>query len=764
MASPLRALALLALALLLAPPALSADVVRVLWFAGSRGKVTTPTCLNASYNDIPSWAVKAASLRALPPDERRVIIDSGAHFGTNPFCDFLLRGDEAHQEELVRRLRAYEPDLQLLGHDDFLIHDPSQRARQHQAYAAADRKAHAVNVRCAKPEVCGFVDPEPFVWERGGDRVGFIPVTLQRIVGTVPTANLDGVSIKPMGPRLVREAAEALRARGVTHLVLMARVGAATDRYRALQDILHEVPELDLALVDSGGPTLLTGTDADARVRFINLDASPTHAIELEMEIGDRLEVRSVRPFQLPAPPDEAGAPFMSDFCGQWLQPLTPDAPSASFWRPEAFVRYMLEVLRVETSSEISIWNRAAFRTTFLRSMPEPILTRGLLRGVYPFENKAVVLLVTGAALKGALSKADLTNPLDSRVRVVGASSAKDGGFLINGIALKEARVYRIVTNDFLFNGGDGLMDDSFREAALSRRDGAAVRGLLERFFEARRYTSFTEGVTPGRFPDAARRPRWTFRGATVLGLDHAMTRNPDEYEESQLSKGDLVQLGAQVELSAAMETIHHRLKNYLSGRYKKSGSGWAAIKEVEDQLVLENTYEWTGFRRLLSSKPAIWLPSPYLRSRLETELEAHADADFHHLQWTGSSGANWQLFEELSAYVGYATSRELLDDDGAFARGLSFGYVLEPWTIARSGGRDIELTSRFDVSYAGLEDTPRVRGLGNLALSVPILGPLSLSARYDVFFFQRSGEGLAYYHTTSLGLKVDIRNVLQRY
>jgi hypothetical protein len=762
MTSSLRALALLALSLI--PASLSADTLRVLWFAGSRGKVTTPTCLSADYNEIPSWAVKAASLGALPPDPRRVVIDSGAHFGTNPFCGFLLRGDEARQGDLVRRLRAYEPDLLLLGHDDFLIHDPAQRARQQRAYTAAGRKAHAVNVRCTKPEVCGFVAPEAFVWEQGADRVGFIPVTLQRIVGTVPAANLDGVSIQAMSARVVREVAKALSARGVTHLVLVARVGAATDRYRALQDILHEVPELDLALVDSGGPTLLTGRDADARVRFVNLDASPTGAIELEMALGDRLEVRSAQPFELPGPQDEAAAPFMDEFCGQWRQPLTPDAPDPSFWEPETFVRYMLEVLRVETASELSIWNRAAFRTTFLRSMSEPILTRGLLRGVYPFQNRAVVLLVTGAALKGALGRADLTHPLDSRVRVVGASRAKDGSFLINGVALKEARVYRIVTNDFLFHGGDGLMDDSFREAALSRREGTAVRGLLERFFEARRYASFTEGVTPGRFPDAARRPRWTFRGATVLGLDHAMTSNPDAYQESQLSKGDLVQLGAQIELSAGMETLHHRLKNYLAGRYKKSGSDWDAIEEVEDQVVLENTYEWTGFRRLLSNQPAVWLPSPYLRSRLETELEARADADHHHLQWTGSSGANWQLFEELSAYVGYASSRELLDDRASFAHGLSFGYVLEPWTVTRSGGRDIELTSRFDATYAGLEDKPRVRGVGNVALSVPILGPLSLSARYDVFLFQRQGEGLAYYHTTSLGLKVDMRNVFLQY
>ena len=223
-----------------------------------------------------------------------------------------------------------------------------------------------------------------------------------------------------------------------------------------------------------------------------------------------------------------------------------------------------------------------------------------------------------------------------------------------------------------------------------------------------------------------------------------------------------MIQFRGQVEVHADVETLQHRVRNLLSARYKTNGIDASQLKEVEDQVVLENSYSWSGFARLWSDKPSAWLPSPFVKSRLETEFERAPEAAYRHLQWTGSLGWTWSLFDTLSAYLGYAATREVLDDEGAFHYGFSAGYELQPWALFRAGRFAVELSSRFDLTYTELSETPLLRGYGFAALAVPILGPLALSARHDLFLLQRSGQALAASQTSSLGLSLDLRNIFQ--
>jgi len=253
-----------------------------------------------------------------------------------------------------------------------------------------------------------------------------------------------------------------------------------------------------------------------------------------------------------------------------------------------------------------------------------------------------------------------------------------------------------------------------------------------------------------------------TMRAALGVLVNSTTTSNRAGYTESQLTLGDLIQVGETAEASLNVENPNQRLRNFLSARYFTTGAELGDLKKVEDQVVLDNTYELLAFRQWLSQAPSWILPSPFVRSRLETEFERSPGVPYHHLQWTGSAGFTWDLVKPFTVFLGYAATRELLDDAARFQHGLTVSYLLDSWVLYRQGPRKIELVSRFDGTFAGLESTPWFRGLGSTALNLTLIGPLHLNVRYDFFVFRRSGELWGYSHVASLGLSVEMQHVRQ--
>jgi hypothetical protein len=497
-------------------------------------------------------------------------------------------------------------------------------------------------------------------------------------------------------------------------------------------------------------------------VRLVNLEGTRGAGLVLHLGLLDGLEVLDVAPLKVgPDAPARGGLP--ARFCERWQVPLTPAVPEPAFWEPERFTAWLLEVLRYETRSEIAVLQRHAVRGGFLRRFDGAGLTRGLFHGALPDADQAVVVRVDGKALAGMLDRLVPLTADRRGVRLTGVERRADG-YWINGRKLEDARPYRVMLTDFLLEGGDGLLPASFAGAVKSRRDLGAVRDVVIGFLESGRDREVGDGrIAADAFPDPAYRPLWALSATAGLYGQHVSTWNPAAYDQAQLTRSDLLQVSGSVEAHADMTTLSHAWKNLALLRYGKSGTNWSALSRIDDLAVLENTYEGRWFPRLIQDPPSWWLPSPFVRSRLEGEMDPSRSEPYRHLQWTGSGGWNWQLAIPLSVYLGYAASRELLEPHGRFAHGLSFGYALTPWTLSSEGARKVQLTSRFDGTWAGLGGTPYFRGLGSTSLDVTLLGPLSLSLRYDLFTYREGGGAFGYNHAASVGLKVEALDVVQQ-
>lgn len=741
---------------------LFAEPLTLVWFRGSAGALDPPPCMPDGRADRPGWVDKARALATLPPSPSRVVIDHGPTLGADPYLNDLLADPADGHAELRRLLATFSPDLALPGQQDFVPGGETERTALDRMLAQVPWKARALNVACADHALCPHLSAEPFVWTGPAGRVAFLPVVLEEVAGRVRPEALAGITFGPVDASLVRRTTARLKAQGVERFVLVARVGEGADQLARVNEILEAVPEIGLALVDGGGRATLTSRDERGRTRLINLEGARTGALLVRLALLDGLEVLEVAPLKVvPDAPPRGGLPVR--FCERWQVPLTSTVPDPSFWEPERFVAWLLEVLRHETGAEVAVLHRRALRAGFLKRYDGAGLTRGLFHGALPFADEAVRVRVDGKALAALLDRLapSTTDRLGTRLAGV---ERRDGRTYVNGRKLDETRPYRVVLPDYLLEGGDGLVPASFAQAASARVAFGPIRDVIIGFLEAGRDREVGDGrIRPESFPDPAFRPLWTLAATAGLYAQHVATWNRAAYEESQLTRSDLLQVSGNVEARADLTTVQHALRNLASVRYGKSGAGWSHLSEVEDLAVLEDTYEGLWFPRLFSDAPSWALPSPYVRSRLEGETDVAAAAPYRHLQWTGSGGVNWQLTGALAVYVGYAASREVLDPAGRFAHGVGFGYALTPWELRREGAHKVQLTSRFDATWAGFGATPFFRGLGSTSLDVTLLGPLSLSLRYDLFLYQRGDAAVGYNHGASVGLKVEALEVIQQ-
>lgn len=106
------------------------------------------------------------------------------------------------------------------------------------------------------------------------------------------------------------------------------------------------------------------------------------------------------------------------------------------------------------TPVDLSIVNKGGIRT----NLPQGDITQGRIMQIFPFDNKTVVIELSGADLLDALNvmAGRGGDGVSREVKaVIDGATHKCTGVTISGKPLDETRIYRVATIDYLANGGD---------------------------------------------------------------------------------------------------------------------------------------------------------------------------------------------------------------------------------------------------------------------------------------------------------------------
>jgi 2',3'-cyclic-nucleotide 2'-phosphodiesterase (5'-nucleotidase family) len=329
---------------------------------------------------------------------------------------------------------------------------------------------------------------------RGPLRIGVIGLASVLTARTTATRNVVGLQFVAPGP-IVDSLARRLRARGAHYVIVLAHDGAFCDRGGAAScrgeiiQFAQSIHEPIDAIVSGHTHTLVNTTIAGVPVVQAFSSGTAIDVIDLGPDTTTH-EVRNVLADSLP--PDPAVARMVRDAVAR-VAPIA-NRPIATIAEPlEArgsqypLGNLIADAMREAGQGDVAIMNNGGIRT----GLRAGTATYGALFEVQPFANLLYRITVTGATLRAYLER--LVARQEPRVHVSGitmtydstaAPGARLGSVtLAGGAPIDTAAQYRVILNDFMALGGEGLgfTSGAIRTEPLSVVDLDALIAYLRR-------------------------------------------------------------------------------------------------------------------------------------------------------------------------------------------------------------------------------------------------------------------------------------------
>ena len=367
---------------------------------------------------------------------------------------------------MVALLNEFPPDVFVPGNHEFDFGKEVYAQRR----AEAKFPFFAANLRDAQGQpLPGHQDRT--MLDVNGVKIGIVGIGLQA------TGNVSSAGDLQFLPEIetLRAQAKALRAEGADLVVAVTHTDRPVDfqiMEARIVDVLLTGHDHDLRVVYDGH-TVMVESGEDAHY-VTALDVDVTMKTEAGVRRADwRPSFRIVNTADVTPDPAVAAkvkeyedylARVSSEPIGRTVSGL--DTRSASVRSHETgFGNLVADALREVLKADVAIVNGGAIRGN--RMYPAgTVLTPREIRTELPFSNKAVLISLRGSDLRAALENGFSTMgnpsgrfPQVSGLRLEVNADAPAGSRItsieVNGEPLKDDRVYRVATVDFLARGGD---------------------------------------------------------------------------------------------------------------------------------------------------------------------------------------------------------------------------------------------------------------------------------------------------------------------
>jgi 2',3'-cyclic-nucleotide 2'-phosphodiesterase (5'-nucleotidase family) len=474
---------------------------------------------------------------------RVVLVDSGDVFqGT-------LESDEDEGETVIRAYRELGYHAVAIGNHEFDFGPvgPAAFPRSPADDPRGALKARALQARGAFPLLVANLteDGRPLAWENvfpstlvrlaGGLLVGIVGVTTERIARAALAANFRGLAVTPAAQAIEREA-RALRRRGAQIVVVAAHAGTSCQSFEAPEDLSSCSVDAEIFDIARALPRGLVDVIAGGhshggvahRVNGIPVVEAYAHGqafarVDLLWDPKQRkvVESRLHPPTPLRSAAHYEGRPVEED--PLVLKIVAAASRKALARRRQALGVEIREPFRLHHDRESALGNLVAslmleavprgqaalIQAGGIRaSLPRGPLDYGALYEALPFQNRLVVVTLSGKALRD-LFRVNLT----SRRSIYSVAGLRvraqcQGGQLVVEVSLEprgspapvplgdDVRVPVVVT-DFLAAGGDGFPEHPM---AVPVDEPSTLREAVAQRLRARGGTmSPAEWLDPGR-------------------------------------------------------------------------------------------------------------------------------------------------------------------------------------------------------------------------------------------------------------------------
>ncbi|MEO7332249.1 MAG: bifunctional UDP-sugar hydrolase/5'-nucleotidase [Minicystis sp.] len=374
------------------------------------------------------------------PDAHTILLSGGdnytgpaisSYFGGTPMAEAMAAMGYA-----ASALGNHELDF---GRAQFV----QNRARAHLLYLAA-------NVRVTDPALASEMTLPGFALiERRGVKIGVVGLATEETLTTAMASRFDGVAIDPAEVALARVVPEAWAA-GADAVVLIAhecpdKLAPILARHGdfqltfALGAHCHRVEERragEVPVISSGWRlehyVRLRLTIDPARARYARVLAAEPQVVEVRHDVSDGAVDAALaqRTAGWQTKLDQA----LGEEIGYAGRGLEKDA--------DELARWLTTAMREELKTDVALLNTGGIR----QALPKGPITKAALWSILPFDNKVMIVRVTGQ---------DLITDLETEEAAFAGVTKQGGAYLMSdGKALDLKGIYSVATIDFLYYGG----------------------------------------------------------------------------------------------------------------------------------------------------------------------------------------------------------------------------------------------------------------------------------------------------------------------
>jgi 2',3'-cyclic-nucleotide 2'-phosphodiesterase (5'-nucleotidase family) len=712
-----------------------------------------------------------------------LVLNGGDNIGPHAFGRFVLSKGQPGARMLAGWLRAVDYGLVALGNQDFYAAPDRLRAYL-EAGVDAGLVFSAANLDCESKEegLCPFIGAGPKryrMFERGGLKIAVFSVIHGNLAEDVPPANLKGIKVADPIKRAKQVAADA-REDGADLVFALSHLDHSETSPRHALELARSLPGVDLIIAN--GFTTREGERGIGVIRFAD-GATPIVGSDLfGQHLGiaflkvkrkdngwrvESLDAAEMDPSVVLPEPVIRGelADLRKSYCADWDKPVG----GGKLQKPmsaEEFEKYLMEIMRHQTKSELAFINRGLVNPRTVFPMEGSITRHDFFSGlphrneVYTFDlsvDELTKLCVAMAQEKGATGE----------IRLLHRGLECGDSIKVNGRALESGESYTAVTVEYLAKGMLGYFKDQTKKMKVFRPDAEAdapVLGELARdFLSGPRFT----GERPEpiglevNFVDLADRLRWMFEGMLNFNLADTRIDNAPAYQESQLTRDEFIALKGEVRGKAGASSSFHAFYAELLTKYAKSSTNDADFVESEDLTTFNLLYKLNALR---TEKSGWYVPALYVEGKAETEITKPDERDYHHLELTGTLGARFTLLATLEAKIGAGVRHEVLDEKADPVFGLDLGYELVRTDLFSLMGSPFQCESKFSAFLGDIGRTNTLKGQWTNRVYFALVGPIFFTVTHDLFFYRYSSWDYGLASDLTIGLSYSARASLQTF
>jgi len=318
----------------------------------------------------------------------------------------------------------------------------------------------------------------------------------------------------------------------------------------------------------------------------------------------------------------------------------------------------------------------------------------------------------------------------------------------INNHFIIDKKMYKIVTTDFLANGGDDFFTNEFFIPNKNYRQN--IKTVFINYLKQDKFKNPGSKFDPDEeFKDLNKKFLWEFYGNSGFYYIKNDVSNENSYDKSQFASTPSELLKLDIILNLQGISKYHIIKNNFELHYYQSNENNTEFVESNDLITYSLNYKSSYLK--VDSPDNFLIPLPFLETKLNTELTKPDDRNKRYFELFFLTGMSFLSFDKkFEIRTGLQGSKDFRDE-GNILLGALIGYNLNNYKL-KSFKTPVKISSRFDF-FAGFDKTDIAEF--STTLNIPLLGFFHFSTKGEAYAYKEKDKNWSYSYNFFFGINI---------